>query len=92
MIDWRKPAVLFAATALAEIAGRCLPWLWLNGRAPSWVLVPVDLGALKVDYAVGGGYKYLRLTPDILTRPAELVEAAVAVAKALRRVASSTMP
>jgi len=46
-----------------------------------------DLG-IKVDARA----QYLRLTPDILTRPAELVEAAVAAAKALRHVASSTMP
>jgi len=33
-------AGLFAATALAEIAGCYLPMLWLAKRAPVWVLLP----------------------------------------------------
>ena len=32
--------LLFLATAIAEIAGCYLPYLWLKGRAPFWVLVP----------------------------------------------------
>jgi small multidrug resistance family-3 protein len=32
--------VLFVATAIAEIVGCYLPYLWLKGRAPIWVLVP----------------------------------------------------
>ena len=43
MTGWLKPAGLFLATALAEIAGCYLPWLWLNGRAPAWVLAPAAL-------------------------------------------------
>ena len=31
---------LFLATALAEIVGCYLPYLWLNDRVPVWVLVP----------------------------------------------------
>jgi len=31
---------LFVATAVAEIVGCYLPWLWLRDRAPAWVLVP----------------------------------------------------
>ena len=31
---------LFAATAIAEIVGCYLPYLWLRDRAPLWVLVP----------------------------------------------------
>ena len=31
---------LFVATAIAEIAGCYLPYLWLRQRAPLWVLVP----------------------------------------------------
>jgi small multidrug resistance family-3 protein len=31
---------LFVATAVAEIAGCYLPYLWLKGRAPVWVLAP----------------------------------------------------
>jgi len=31
---------LFVATAVAEIIGCYLPYLWLKGRAPLWVLVP----------------------------------------------------
>ena len=33
-------ATLFIATAFAEIVGCYLPYLWLNNRAPLWVLVP----------------------------------------------------
>ncbi len=31
---------LFVATAIAEIVGCYLPYLWLKGRAPIWVLIP----------------------------------------------------
>lgn len=31
---------LFVATAIAEIVGCYLPYLWLKDRAPIWVLVP----------------------------------------------------
>lgn len=31
---------LFAVTAVAEIAGCYLPLLWLQNRAPVWVLIP----------------------------------------------------
>ncbi|MFO1205923.1 MAG: YnfA family protein [Burkholderiales bacterium] len=31
---------LFVATAIAEIVGCYLPYLWLKHRAPVWVLVP----------------------------------------------------
>ena len=34
---------LFVLTALAEIVGCYLPWLWLNQRAPAWVLLPAAL-------------------------------------------------
>lgn len=34
---------LFVATALAEIVGCYLPWLWLKDRAPVWVLLPAAL-------------------------------------------------
>ena len=36
-------AGLFAVTALCEIVGCYLPWLWLNGRAGAWVLAPAAL-------------------------------------------------
>lgn len=31
---------LFVATAIAEIVGCYLPYLWLKDRAPGWVLLP----------------------------------------------------
>jgi small multidrug resistance family-3 protein len=34
---------LYVLTAVAEIVGCYLPWLWLNQRAPVWVLVPAAL-------------------------------------------------
>lgn len=36
-------AVLFLITALAEILGCFLPYLWLRGKASAWVLAPAAL-------------------------------------------------
>jgi small multidrug resistance family-3 protein len=33
-------ALLFVVTALAEIIGCYLPYLWLRQRAPAWALIP----------------------------------------------------
>lgn len=35
-----KTLMLFLATALAEIVGCYLPYLWLNKRAAAWLLIP----------------------------------------------------
>lgn len=35
-----KTTLLFFATALAEIVGCYLPWLWLRQGKPMWLLVP----------------------------------------------------
>ena len=35
-----KTTVLFIATAIAEIVGCYLPYLWLTKGAPAWVLMP----------------------------------------------------
>ena len=35
-----KLFALFALTALTEIVGCYLPYLWLKDRAPIWVLIP----------------------------------------------------
>jgi len=32
--------LLFAATAVAEIVGCYLPWLWLRKGGPAWLLLP----------------------------------------------------
>ena len=34
---------LFVATAIAEIVGCYLPYLWLKDRAPAWVLIPAAI-------------------------------------------------
>ncbi|MFN7276378.1 MAG: hypothetical protein ACK5VP_01130, partial [Betaproteobacteria bacterium] len=31
---------LFLLTAIAEILGCYLPWMWLKGKAGAWVLLP----------------------------------------------------
>ena len=36
-------AALFALTAVAEIVGCYLPYLWLRDKAPAWVLLPAAL-------------------------------------------------
>jgi len=38
-----KTALLFFITALAEITGCFLPWLWLKKGASAWLLVPAAL-------------------------------------------------
>jgi small multidrug resistance family-3 protein len=38
-----KPALLFVATAIAEILGCYLPYLWLRKDASAWLLVPAAL-------------------------------------------------
>jgi small multidrug resistance family-3 protein len=38
-----KTFLLFAATALAEIVGCYLPYLWLKKGASAWLLVPAAL-------------------------------------------------
>lgn len=35
-----KTLLLFTLTALAEIVGCYLPWLWLKQGKPAWLLVP----------------------------------------------------
>jgi small multidrug resistance family-3 protein len=35
-----KTLLLFIATALAEIVGCYLPWLWLRQSQPAWLLLP----------------------------------------------------
>ena len=38
-----KPLALFVVTAIAEIVGCYLPYLWLKKGAPAWVLLPAAL-------------------------------------------------
>lgn len=38
-----KTLLLFIATALAEIVGCYLPWLWLKQQGPVWLLGPAAL-------------------------------------------------
>lgn len=38
-----KPLVLYFVTALAEIVGCYLPWLWLRHGASAWLLVPAAI-------------------------------------------------
>lgn len=38
-----KTAILFFATALAEIIGCYLPWLWLREGRSAWLLLPATL-------------------------------------------------
>jgi small multidrug resistance family-3 protein len=43
-IPFMKTFVLYVLTALAEIIGCYLPWLWLKQGASAWLLVPAALG------------------------------------------------
>ncbi len=40
MMNVLVTTALFVATAVAEILGCYLPYLWLHGRASGWVLAP----------------------------------------------------
>jgi len=39
-MDLLKTFALFVVTALAEIVGCYLPWLWLKQGRPAWLLLP----------------------------------------------------
>lgn len=43
MMELLKVSALFALTAVMEIVGCYLPYLWLQQRARAWVLVPAAL-------------------------------------------------
>lgn len=40
MAEFVRTAALFVATALAEILGCYLPYLWVRKGAPAWMLLP----------------------------------------------------
>ncbi|QPF72211.1 YnfA family protein [Roseateles sp. DAIF2] len=42
-LEFAKTLALFVATALAEIAGCYLPWLWLKKDGSAWLLLPAVL-------------------------------------------------
>ncbi len=42
-MEFLKTLGLFAATAVAEIVGCYLPWLWLRQGHSAWLLLPAAL-------------------------------------------------
>lgn len=42
-MDWLRSLGLFGLTALAEIVGCYLPWLWLKQGRSAWLLLPAAL-------------------------------------------------
>ncbi|MES0872667.1 YnfA family protein [Sinimarinibacterium thermocellulolyticum] len=42
-MEYLKALALFIATALAEIVGCYLPWLWLKQGRSAWLLLPAAL-------------------------------------------------
>lgn len=42
-MDLAKAFALFVATAIAEIVGCYLPYLWLKKAGPAWLLLPAAL-------------------------------------------------
>lgn len=40
LLDFAKTLALFVVTALAEIIGCYLPWLWLKKGGSAWLLLP----------------------------------------------------
>jgi len=45
-----KALLLFAATALAEIVGCYLPWLWLRRGGSAWLLLPAAVALIAFVY------------------------------------------
>ena len=43
MIDFARTAGLFVLTAIAEIVGCYLPYLWLKKQGSPWLLIPAAL-------------------------------------------------
>jgi small multidrug resistance family-3 protein len=43
IVEFLKTLALFLATAVAEIVGCYLPYLWLKHGRPAWVLIPAAL-------------------------------------------------
>lgn len=43
MLEFTKTLSLFVATALAEIVGCYLPYLWIKNSAPMWYLIPAAI-------------------------------------------------
>lgn len=48
-----KTVALFAVTAVAEIAGCYLPYLWMRDRAGAWVLLPAALALAAFVWLLG---------------------------------------
>ena len=42
-MEYLKILLLFAATAVAEIVGCYLPYLWLKQGKPAWLLIPAAM-------------------------------------------------
>jgi len=42
-LDAMRTLALYLVTALAEIVGCYLPWLWLKQNGPAWLLLPAAL-------------------------------------------------
>ena len=59
-----RTLLLFIVTALAEIAGCYLPWLWLKQGKPMWLLLPAALSLslfawlLTLHHTAGAGRVY----------------------------------
>ena len=76
-MEFLKTLGLFAATAVAEIVGCYLPWLWLRQGHSAWLLLPAALSLAlfawlltlhpqasgRVYAAYGGVYMYARGEP-----------------------------
>ncbi|AXT45479.1 MULTISPECIES: YnfA family protein [Chromobacterium] len=46
MLNALKLLLLFGLTAVAEIVGCYLPWLWLRKEGPWWLLLPAGLSLM----------------------------------------------
>lgn len=69
-----KTTTLFIATALAEIIGCFLPYVWLRKGGPFWLLMPVSASLallvwLRSLHPVAGGRVYAAYSGISVTTP-----------------------
>ncbi len=80
-----RTLLLYALTALAEIVGCWLPWLWLKQGRPAWLLTLHPGASGRVYAAYGGVYigaalVWLWAVDGIRPTPWDLAGAAVVLA------------
>lgn len=70
-----KISLLFLLTAVCEILGCYLPWLWLRGGKSAWLLLPAAYAGVYLVVALA----WLWLVDGITPRPSDWLGAGLAL-------------